>query len=942
MISRFENIKNLYRQVIASELVSSADDHKSKEEEYLKGLSEGLLTEETKSTKPTATPKGKSEEKFIPLEELGKQLGGATPLKKTPIFPHREKGKTLDLTLPDEMETTKFTPGAIKGKVCDICGKFNFPAWRKECSYCKRTYNFMRDLVDFKGLTPAKAAKAIAGGQTRVPTEEEFAGVITSPERLPVKKKHYLTEDQLKEIWMKGGKIMLPDLPETLDQRFEDKKGLIGVPNIIKMQNALETQLNVQTIDKEVFDPKTGQTFKTKDVYYNTEGEPVPIKYSERDFFSIADIAKKLKLDVTGVLKAITNYNEAQGLKPNDPKAIRPVRYYDELNQIFSWKNSIEPVFKDRIKEVYKMFKNTYLSNLSQRKEKLDEDILKLELSVNMITNNKNKIQENIEKHSDRKALATLFKLRQDTSELFNKINELKGEPTKRNALIDKLNKINETKEPLESKYGKDLNTFIQKMKETTDELMRISKRIKRMKQSRDNIITEARNYIDAVGKPGQIPEELKPADLQKAQTGHSAPVNGDIDLEELGTKLTGKKKAYQLNSFLKIADDSDKIDKLPGQLELPFSEFDPTGRKEKALKTIFRDLTPEELEKRKIRVKIIMKGKLTREEAEDRLDASNDLLTNEENLTPKQKIERQNKIRKLMEEHPTEEEAISRLDAIESSKPLPMKEKQMIEHKKELSGDIYKEQECPFCKKNKIIKDSDRCTSCGFISVPNRKDVVVEKTQFKLVYDKDGNSIPKLDTDGNQMIDIHGNSIFKKRPEKQYSLVSIQFDDLGQPKWAQARKVSATTPDIGTKTKEEKEKFYERMGKENPKIREIKPLTKTPEDFRPIYNWIIDEKTKTEKKVDSGKKEHKQKCKGCPDPWVKVKPEQFSEFPVIEEAYKFIKGDKLNENTKAWLFQNIYQPKEEKIDKQKSFEPTILPIGSSRFEQILKLSKMP
>lgn len=937
MTSRFENIKNMYRQVIASELISLADS--KEEDDELEGLTEGLLTDKIESEKPEA-PKKEEKGKFIPLEELGEQLGGGpAPEKKTPILPHREKGKTLDLSLPTEMETTKFTPGAIKGKICDICGRFNFPAWRKECSYCKRTYNFMRDLVDFKGLTPAKAAKAISAGQTRVPTEEEFAGVVTSPERLPIKKKHYLTEEQLKEIWMKGGKIPLPELPETLDQSFEDKKGLIGVPASVKLQNALETQLNVEKVEKEVFDPRTGKTFKTKDVYFGPEGEPVPVKYSERDFFSLADIAKKLKLDIPGVLKQISEHNESQNLVPTDPKAVKPVRYYDDLNQIFSWK-SIEPIFKDRIKEVYEMFKNTYLANLSRRKDKLDEDILKLELSINMLKHNKEKIRENIEKHSDRKSLAALFKLRQDAAEILKKVNDIKGEPEKRTALVEQLNKINKTKEPLELKYGKDLDAFTQKMKSAADELIRVAKRIERMKQSRTNIIEKAKDYITAVGK---TPEEIKPADLQKAQTGHATPIEGDIDLEDLGAQLASNKKANRVNKLLKLSEKwwetkEEKSEPLPGQLELPFGKFDPTGRQEKALKTIFRDLTPEELEKRKSRIKVIMKGKLTREEAEDRLDAANDPLADEENLNPKQKIERQNKIRKLMEEHPTEEEAVARIDAIESSKPLPIREKQMIQPKKEISSDAYEDRVCPFCNENKIVKGSDRCSKCGFISAPNRKDVVVERTMFKLIYDKDGQPIPKLDENGNQMVDFRGQPMFKKRQDKQYSLVSIQFDDLGQPKWAQARKVSAATPDPGAKTKEEREKFYEKMSKEPPRIRDIKPLTKSPDDFRPVYEWTTDEQTGEEKKINTQQKEHKQKCKGCPDPWVKVKPDDFGEYIVIENAYKFINGEELDGNLKAWNFQEIYSPKKEEIERPKIQEPTILPLASNRFERILKL----
>lgn len=930
MTHRFERVKDLYKFSMASELMNFAED-----EDELKGLTEELLTT-TEPPKPKS--KTEKEEVFVPVEDIGEELGGGpAPEKKEPILTHREKDKPLQMFLPQEMETTKFTPGGVRGKVCDMCGRFNFPAWKKECSHCKRIYNYMRDLVDFNGITPAKAAKLIAEGKTRIPTTEELSGLITSPERLSTKKQHYLTEDQLKEIWIKGGKIELPERPENLDERFEDKKGLIGVPNRVKLQNALETQLNVQKVEKEVFDPKTGKVLKVKDVYYDPEGSPVLIAHKEKDFFSLTDISKKLKLDTTGILKAISEFNTAQGLSPNDPQAIKPARYYDELNQAFSWKRAVEPVFKDRIKEVYDMFKNTYLAKLSQRKEKLDSDVYNIELSLNMLKLNKDRIKGEIEKSKDRKSLAELFKLRQQSTELLQGIGKAKDDEEKRKNLTNNLARVDEQKSILEKKFGRTLDSYVKRMQDATDELMRVNKRLESMKQARTRVITKAKEYLTAVGGPGERPEEITPSDLQKVQTGQETADTGDIDLNELTSELMEEKKAYRINKLLKLADE-EKLLPLPGQLDLPgVLEFDPSRTKERALKQIFRKPTEEEEEKKKIKVKNIMKGKLTREEAEDRLDASDDPLADVEGLTPDQIKLRNNKIHTLMLEHPTEEEARARIEGVEAK---PVKLAPTFKEPQKETEIKFDERPCPFCGKNKIISGAERCTSCGFTSSTNRKDVIVEKTFFRLVYDKDGNPIPKLEADGSQALDHMGNPAFKKRPEKQYSLVSIQYDDFGQPKWATARKASAITPDSGAKTTEEKESFYKRLEGQNPKIRDIKPLTKNPEDFRPVFDYVTDEEGK-ESRVDTGQKEHKQKCRGCPEPGVKVPVSQFPQFPMIEEAFNFVTGKDMGNNIKAWMYQDVFQPKKEEIATPRSFEPTILPTGASRFEKILRLSMM-
>lgn len=943
MASRSDRIKNIYRQVIASELVSIADD---KEKEELDELAKGLLTDTV--VEPEAEPTKQKEVKkekpaFVPPEELAKELGvEMTDVpKKTPILPHREKERPLRMDLPEEMESTKFTPGEIRGKVCDICGRFNFPAWRKECSHCRRTYKYLHDLV-FLGGMPLRQAIEIAGGKKSQPTEEELAGLITMPERLSTKKKYYLTPEQLKEIWLKEGKVPLPEEPEDLTMRYEDKRGLVGVPNRIMMEYALTTKFNVERVDKEVFDPKTGKALKVKDVYYDHEGKPVPLKYREREYFSLQEIARELKLDPTTVLHQISQYNNTR----SDKDVIKPAGYWDQLNQAFNWEKSIEPVFGERIKEVYEMFKNTYIFQLSKRKEKLDEEVKNLQLTINSYKNREKQIQTEFKDHPQAKEMVKLSKLRIAAKELYSKISETKDKPEERAALVEKLNKVNEVKDPLEKVLKHELNSFEERMKEIKKVLIRSGKLIEAKQKAISSVLTKARDYITAVGKPGQAPEEIKPADLHKARTGGEKQEDEDLNLEDLATELMGEKKASRVNNLLKLSakwweEKEKELKPLPGQTELPFPEYDPfrKSRHEKALKEVMREPTKEEEAKNVIKIRNIMKGRITREEAEDRLEAAGDPLASEEGLTPEQKKERRIKLQKLMLEHPTEDEAKARIESVES-RPLPISPKIMEPKSTSLEG-TYEDRECPHCGKKKIMTGSTRCSSCGFISAPNRKEVIVEETMFRLVRDKDGNPIPKLDAEGNQMIDARGKPMFKKRPEKMYSHVSIQLDDLGHPKWAQARKVSAVSPDAGGKIGKERELFFDRMSKESPKIREIKPLTKTPEDFRPIFEVQVDEGG-NESRVDTGEKEHKQKCRGCPNPWVKVKLEEFGTYPTIENAYKFIEHEQLGNNVRAWMFQDIYQPKEEKTDKPKTFEPTILPTGSSRFEYILKLSKMP
>lgn len=940
MTSRSKKIKNIFRDLLASELIISADDQnkvlpQNDDEEVIdedveedveedfdeEGFDGNKFTEqlfkyvqveepekEPEKGLKDPEPKQKEKNKFIPPEVMEEALTGIKVQKKEPIMPHRVVDQPLRIDMPQEMETSSFTKGEVVGKVCDLCGRFNFPGWKTECSYCKKVYNILTDLVDFKGLTTFEAFKAVSSGrQFKENKEEDFAGMITSPGRMITNKRYYLTIDELKEIWMKKGIIKLPDKPEDLSLRFEDKRGLVGIPKRLKLDYALETQLNVQRVEKEIFDPKTQKKIKVKDVYYDPNGIPVPIPYKDRNYFSLYDISKKMEMSPDAVVKEIHDYNNEHGLSGD--KQIRPVRYYDDLNQVFNWK-AIEPIFRSRIVEVYENSKKTYLNKIQQRVELLNKKLEELELTKQTFVYTKETLQRQIKDYKFKAELAQLFKFRVQSAEIIKKVNTSKNDEEKR-VLIQELENINKSKEALEKKYGYMLDKVKEQMTAATENLSRIDKKIERMKKSKASLIENFKDFINAVGKPGEVPEELKPSSLQKAKTGKEATIGEAINIEEF---MKGEKKAGKINSFLKLADEE--------QLDFGFGK---PQKKElgSSLEELLRGLLPKQRENIEEQIRKIRLTKLTKEEAEDRLDAEGGPLSSGKIKTIEQRKERKKEIQRLIDnEKPSLEEAISRYEATHEKPVLPAPEFKAPKKEMEKS---FSDKECPFCKKKKITKGSDKCSECGFVSAPNRKDIIVEQIIFRTLFDKNGNSIPKLDENGEPVINSRGEVVTKKRPEKIYSMVSVQYDELGNPEWATARKASHITPDLGAKTLSERLEVYKKVDREPPRIREIKPLSKTKDDYVPVFKFERDDNNELQK-VDTGVKTHKDKAKNGPEPDQKIKPENFENYPVIHEAIKFINNEQLSDRIRVWTYKDTYQPKKIEVDKKKDTNPTILP----------------
>ena len=150
-MNRIKQIKDILKQSLASEILVLANEE---DEEMAKEL----LGKEELKTEPKKVEPKKVEPKF-PLKK--------EEPKKEPIIPHREISPQLDI-FNTETVGPKITGGEVVGKVCDLCGRFNFPAWKKECGFCKKTYNYIRDLVDLKGMTPAQAIRLIANGKVSI------------------------------------------------------------------------------------------------------------------------------------------------------------------------------------------------------------------------------------------------------------------------------------------------------------------------------------------------------------------------------------------------------------------------------------------------------------------------------------------------------------------------------------------------------------------------------------------------------------------------------------------------------------------------------------------------------------------------------------------------------------------------------------------------------
>lgn len=941
---RLERIKKLYNSVIVMDFIKSAKD-----DEDIEGLEEALMGGEIiEAPKKPEGPKepesmeealmGKPEvvkvkrpsmepEEFVPPEELAKQLGVEEEIeKKEPVLPHRIKERGLF----GETETTKLTPGAFKAKVCPVCGAFNFPVWKKECARCKGEYRRMLQDVDYEGYSPRKAIM-IAALRSKGP-----------------KGKRYLGEEALREIWDKEGHIELPEEIVDIEQELTDRRGLVGVPNRLRLQAVLENKLNVVRVPTTVHDEKTGREYKTTDVYYDPEGNPVPIKYKDRDYFSLFEVAKRLQLSPSEVLKRISDYNTEQGTDPaTDPNAVKPAVYIDDLNQAFSWK-AIEHVFADRVKEVYEANVKSFLAKTSKRWEYLKEKATQLALTRNVRKHEKEKLLKEMGEHPQKKQMARLLTLRAEEQErrtrmakIRDKIEEAKTEgkaPDKN--LAKALKEFEEAekksmpeRKTLEGRVGVELTSFMGRMRDIRKNYNRVVKSEKRIRESLERLKRQITDYITAF--KDKVPQTLQ--DLAMSQTGRPyGETKGAEDIDALAKELQKQKtssfRVDELHRMLKIADE---LEPLPGQLSF-FPEFEKAEREREIEKELHREPTEEEMRIRELKVKNIMKRtRLTEEEAEDRLYNTNHPLADPEGLNPKQLIERKQLIKKLLQEHPTKEEAMARIEEMEA-KPLDIAKRRIIEEKPEAAPTTFSERVCPHCGEKGFLEDSPICQKCTFQAPENMKQVVIEHVTFPLILDKEGNPIPKLDEAGNVMIDARGNIMYKKRQQKSYVLVQLQLDDANRPMWATARKVSALSRDVGAKTELERAQYFSSTMAKQPKIRGPKPISKRPEDFRPLFVLEQDETGELVKKP-TGETEHRQKCKGCPDPWVKISPQNFDEYPPIETAVKFLKGEELPRNTRVWKFEDVFVGEEpERVKRAPG--PTILPTGSSRFDKIMKL----
>mgnify|MGYP001180835605 FL=1 len=124
----------------------------------------------------------------------------------------------------------------------------------------------------------------------------------------------------------------------------------------------------------------------------------------------------------------------------------------------------------------------------------------------------------------------------------------------------------------------------------------------------------------------------------------------------------------------------------------------------------------------------------------------------------------------------------------------------------------------------------------------------------------------------------------------------------------------------------------------EVPKIKEPVPISQNKEEFKPVYDFAVNEETGKVEKNDTGEKRHKLQCIDCPEPWKSVPAKEFELYPTIQEAVDFIQGKALPNNVKGWLYKEVFSPEKIKSEELKRQEPTILPIGA-RKNDIMKLA---
>jgi hypothetical protein len=192
----------------------------------------------------------------------------------------------------------------------------------------------------------------------------------------------------------------------------------------------------------------------------------------------------------------------------------------------------------------------------------------------------------------------------------------------------------------------------------------------------------------------------------------------------------------------------------------------------------------------------------------------------------------------------------------------------------------------CPYCNKGEILEGSTICSKCKFPAEENPKYIVIETAT-------------------------------KRFPT--YSLVSIETNYKGKPQWASVRKISRITPDMSSKTEEERIE-----------LRKKGPMFNAP--------GALSNEFRT---TPTGKRVHKQQARNAPPPWKKIPRSEFPKYKQTEAAYAHVTGEPLPEGTKAWNLKDVANVKEPDIKLPFVQGPTILPTSSTRLERIYIISKL-
>lgn len=952
-------------------------------------------------------------------------------LKTTTEMPQRE-------VLHDVIETSKILKGGIFGKICPVCGSYNFPQWVEKCKQCAIAYKEIEKYIEMNGATPEEAISKLAGGdkpwtaakRTKLDTinlkkkmiseeiktlkarvlglkdnlkrlvrekprdlerqkkiiddlikdieqkleerfkelqplleelerfQEESSGLLVPKYRQLTKRRLFLGPDALRTIWESNGVISLKDIKaENLTEKFRDKKGLVGIPPFVHI-NYLLSNLNVQREEKEIYDPKTETIFTgKKEVKKDIQGKPIPLKLKDKDYFSLMDISKKLEFSPTEVLRKITEYNT--NLPPN--KQIKPIIKLNELSQIFSWKNAIGIVFAERIKEVFNKEKLETLAELNKLKISMEKEIEKHNYAISSLTSSIQKVEQKLASEPYFSKLNELENKSKRLQEELNKIeqhldknkNDVEAQ-SKKTELIVELKKLESDKKPLLG-YSKGLKKVTTDLALAKKRLEENKKEVIKYKRGLLTVNERAIKFMNAFGELGQEPkEEITAFLLDNVKNLYSDPdLAGEVvnpeqllkGLEEAteptekksSFKFTKKAKEEQLELFprdpkaelqeklklIKQKQEEEKAKKPEEKLEKPTSEqlklyeYEIKQELEDLLKAKRKKETKEVIEQSKLsniptekeveRVERIFKNsdpsklpRVNEDEAMDRLVKEQNPLALKERsseLTTEEAKELKQEIKNITSLPITKEEMLDRLIGKrkikkEKSVPLPLEFYEPAKKKEE----SFSEMPCPHCKEKKIMKN--KCFNCGYEVVKNRKDVIVETVKFLVMRDESGNVILKTDETGAPIINPNtGEAKAKYRPVREYCLVSVQYDEESKPQWAMARKATVRPESAGAAVGEEKEEFYKKLENKPPQVRPVKPVTRTKEDYRETLE---------------GEKIHKQKCFGAPEPGVKVKPEEFDNYPLIKAAVAFIEGRALPERTRAWLYQDVYSPLEE------------------------------